>query len=274
MSPLSGGETAGHGGTRLQCPDARPFRKAIAVNDDTRIVVHGYAGDAFQIVNALDQYTHHEAPVTVLSPMDAPVAIEGIDCRTAGKRAYTGKTSLDRQRQHLELLLDYPESWFLLHDSDSVCLEPELPGYLYTDAAKVFYNATPTTRYLASLGEPDLPGYEVVFQPPLFLSRGAIKWMLQVADQAVDELPDFGHMIDWYFVAMTRLAGLNVEALPNAISRPIWAPYEIARVYAAVRTCGVTFLHSVKTKEALELFVTARAEHNQDPTGEQLCRSW
>lgn len=242
------------------------------MNEDTRIVVHGYAGDAHQIVNALDRYTHHEAPVTVLSPADAPVQITGVDCRTAGKRAYTGKTSLERQRKHLELLLGYPEHWFLLHDSDSVCLEPELPSYLYTDA--MFYNATPTIRYLDSLGEPALPDYEFVFQPPLFVSRAGIERMLDVSTEAMAALPDFGKLIDWFFVAASRLAGLETKALPDAISRPIWAPYEIARVYAAVRTCGVTFLHSVKSREALELFVTARAEHNQDPTGEQLCRSW
>ncbi len=243
------------------------------MNESVRVVVHGYSGDAHQIVNAMPQYDHHAAPVTVLSPEDAPVDIPGVDCRKAGKRAYTGQLSLDRQRAHLELLLGYDEEWFLLHDSDSVCLEPELPGYLY-EPDTVFYNATPTHRYLASLGEPPLPGYEYVFQPPLFFSRQSLLRMLAFSDEAMEELPDFGKLIDWFFLAMARLAGLDAKPFPDGISRPLWAPYEIARAYASVRTKGIIFLHSVKTKEALDVFVSGRAEFNADPTGAQLCGSW
>lgn len=243
------------------------------MNAGTRIVVHGYAGDQHQIEAALPQYVHHQTPVTVLSPADSPVNIDGVECRVGGKRAYKGKTSIIRQRRHLELLLDYPERWFLLHDSDSVCLEPELPGYLY-EADTVFYNATPTVRFLAELGEPPLEGYEYVFQPPLFCSREAIERMLAVADEALAEIPDFAKLIDWWFVAAARLAGLEAKPFPDGISRPIWAPYEVARVYASVRTKGIIFLHSVKSREALDLFVTARAEFNQDPDGEWLCGSW
>lgn len=243
------------------------------MNPDTRIVVHAYAGDAHQVTNAMQQYRHHAAPVLVLSPTDAPVAINDVECRSAGRRAYTGVRSLDRQRAHLELLLEYPESWFLLHDSDSICLEPDLPGYLY-DPNTIFYNASPTDRFLASLGEPPMDGYAFAFQPPLFCSRDAVERMLAVSDEAIASLPEFAKLIDWYFVAMTRLAGLDAKPFPDGISRPIWAPYEVARVYAMVRTRGFIFLHSVKDPDVLDVMVSARAEFNRDPGGDELCASW
>jgi hypothetical protein len=247
------------------------------VNEGVRVVVHSYAGDVHQVRNALRQYQHHEAPVVVLSPEDAPVEIEGTECRSAGLRAYTGRTSLERQKAHLELLLEYPEDWFLLHDSDSVCLEPKLPEYLY-EPDTVFYNAAPTMRYLMSLGDGAEEKWgDIVpnaFQPPLFMSRQTLEKLLAVADRTMPLLPEWAQLIDWHFAVMTQAAGLRSQAFPDGISRPIWAVYEIARVYASVRTRGIIFLHSVKTKEALDIFVTARAEYNLDPDGEALSASW
>jgi hypothetical protein len=244
------------------------------MNEDTRVVVHAYAGDAFRVENALPQYVHHEAPVLVLSPEDAPVEIHGIESRFAGCRAYTGQLSLERQRAHLELLLDYPERWFLLHDSDSVCLEPQLPDYIHQPDT-VFYNASPTARFAGSVGADDWS--ETVpnaFQPPLFFSRGVLERLLAVSDHSMKLLPPWAKLIDWWFALMTQAAGLKSQAFSDGISRPIWAPYEIARVYASVRTRGIIFLHSVKTKEALDVLVTGRAEFNADPMGDQLAGSW
>jgi hypothetical protein len=244
------------------------------MNEDTRIVVHAYAGDAHQVRTALSQYEHHQAPVVVLSPADSPVRIVGTDYQARGKRAYTGQLTLDRQREHLEVLLGYSERFFLLHDSDSICLEPQLPEQLYAEPDTVWYNPSPTARFLKAKGSPPIEGYENVFQPPLFCSRESIEKMLDVSDEAMAELPAFAKLIDWYFVAMTRHANLEAKPLPYAISRPIWNTYEIARVYAMVRTRGFIFLHSVKTRNALETFVSARAEYNTDPDGEALCGSW
>jgi len=247
------------------------------MNEGVRVVVHSYAGDVHQVRDALAQYKHHQAPLVILSPEDAPVEIDGTECRSAGLRAYTGRTSLERQKAHLELLLDYPEQWFLLHDSDSVCLEPRLPEYLY-EADTVFYNAAPTQRYLASIGDGGAEEWGALvpnaFQPPLFMSRQSLERLLTVADQTMPQLPPWAQLIDWHFAIMAQAAGLKSRAMPDGISRPIWGTYEIARVYASVRTRGIIFLHSVKTKEALDVFVTARAEYNIDPEGEQLSGSW
>lgn len=248
------------------------------MNPDTLVVVHCYAGDRHQVVNALPQYQHHECPVLVLSPEDAPVHIDGVMCRSAGKRAYIGQDSLDRQRAHLELLFEYEWEWVLLHDSDSVCLEPMLPDYLHQPDALgrqcLWYNPTPTIRFLEEVGQPGFEGYPEVYQPPLFTSRAALERMLAVSDKAMESLPEFAKLIDWYFVAMAREAGITARALPDGISRPIWSEYELARTYAMVRTRGFTMIHSVKTPQVLSVLVSGRAEFNRDPEGLELCRSW
>jgi hypothetical protein len=252
------------------------------VNEGTLVVVHCYQGDAHQVEHALPQYLHHECPVLVLSPADSPVRIEDprVECRAAGKRAYTGQDSLDRQKAHLEILLDYPQSFFLLHDSDSVCLSPELPAYLYENPDTVFYNPAPTARFiLQSVGSDEeqrlaLKRWPVAYQPPLFLSRASLEKMLEVSDAAMAFCPPWAKLIDWYLGAMVQLAGLRARPLRQALSRPIWAPYEVARTYAMVRTRGTRFLHSVKEPEVLDVLVSGHAEYNRDPDGMELCASW
>lgn len=250
------------------------------MNPDTLVVVHTYQGDAHQVQAALPQYLHHDAPVLVLSPADSPVEVEGVECRSAGERAYTGEVSVRRQREHLGILLDYPAAFYLLHDADSVCLSPELPAYLYEQPEMVFYNASPTARFLARAvrdpGErhPWAERFPVVYQPPLFFSRASLEAMLAVSDRAIAALPPFAQLIDWYFEAMCQEAGLVTRAFPDGVSRPIWHPYEIARVYAMVRLHGYVFLHSVKAKEALEVFVAGHAEWEADKDGALLCEWW
>lgn len=249
------------------------------MNEDTLVAVHCYAGDAEQVVRAMPEYLHHNCPVLVLSPSDAPVQIDGVLNRMAGRRAYTGQVSVDRERAHLEILLEYPQSHFLLHDSDSVCLSPDLPSYLYAEPETLFYNATPTHRFIWAQGSDPVhhatyARFPEVFQPPLFFSRDTLERMLAVSDDAMASLPRWALLIDWYFAAMAQEAEIRTRAFPDGISRPIWSLYEVARVYASVRTCGTTMLHSIKTREVLDVMASAFAEYNADPTARDLCRSW
>ena len=79
------------------------------LNKDTLTVVCGYSGDAHQIKAFLPYYLHHNTPVLVLSPVDAPitpqqVATHRVLFATGGKKAYVGQLSLDRQLEHLKIL--------------------------------------------------------------------------------------------------------------------------------------------------------------------------
>src|ERR1035437_1545947 len=166
------------------------------MNANTRIAVCCYAGDQVQVIKALDNYLQHGCPVVVLSPEDSPAEIRypGIENRFAGKRAYIGQDSLDRQREHLKVLLTFPEEYFLVHDADSVCLSAKLPAYLYAEPdflwSNVVNDGIPEHQPAYPSGFP-----HIAFQPPYFLSRKTIGGLLAASEgiQANPVMPFIDH---------------------------------------------------------------------------------
>ena len=232
------------------------------MNSETRIAVCCYAGDQHQVIKALGNYLQHKCPVVVLSPEDSKAEIRypGIENRFAGKRAYIGQESLDRQRLHLELLLTFPEKYFLVHDADSVCLTPEIPAYLYREPDILWSNLVndPIPEH-----QPAYPqGFpHIAFQPPYFLSRRTIAALLRTADgiKANPTMP----FVDHYMVQLALRACWPYKGFPDGISCPIgleW-PNEFKLVSDAVRQRGVVFLHSVKTVEALTQLMLERQKY-------------
>lgn len=247
------------------------------MNEDTRVAVCCYAGDAHQVIQSLGVYLHHECPVVVLSPEDSPADVRypGVDRRFGGKRAYIGQDSLDRQAEHLRLLLEFPENHFLIHDSDSVCLDPKIPDYLYAEPDVVWSNqvddAIPEHQ---STFEPGWP--HVAFQPPYFLSRKTIEAMLAVKDDPRCAASPVMPFIDYYMVQLTMVAGLPWKRMMNCISCPIAIDavthpdptaherevygngFKIA--YRSVRHQGTNILHSVKDHRAVKKLMEAHQE--------------
>ncbi len=103
------------------------------MNPDTRVAIHCYDGDRRQVEETLTVHSAHGCPVTILSPEDSKVEIPGFDCRFGGKRQSIGPDSIEREKEHLRILLTYPENFFLLNDADSMCVSPKLPDYLYAE---------------------------------------------------------------------------------------------------------------------------------------------
>lgn len=188
------------------------------INEGTLVAVCGYGpqappkedwahdlkGDAFEIESLLPFYEHHQRPIVILSPADAPILSMGRHhCRHAGRRGYIGQITLDRQREYLKILLSYPEDleWFLLHDSDSVCLYPRIRRRLYEDRLTVWSNEVFETRPHKS------PLPKVAMQPPYFFSRDALAKMLDVADGIVAH--PITPYVDHYMLQLVCAAGLN-----------------------------------------------------------------
>jgi hypothetical protein len=231
------------------------------MNEDTRIAICCYAGDQHQVIKTLGQYLHHRRPVVVLSPEDSKAEIRypGIENRFAGKRAYIGQESLDRQRLHLQELLKFPENRFLIHDADSVCLSPKIPDYLYAEPDLVWSN-------LVNDGIPEHqpaypPGFpHIAFQPPYFLSRRTIEAMLAVAEgiTANPTMP----FIDHYMVQLTLKAGLPYRSFRDGVSCPISGDPASAQVATdGVRNGGLIFIHSVKRVEDMTRLLQARNQY-------------
>lgn len=239
------------------------------MNEDTRVIVCCYEGDQHQL--CFENYAQHGCPVTVMSPDNsrATNVPEGVETRFGGLRAYIGQESLDRQHEHFKLMLQYPEKFFLIHDSDSAMLAAKIPDYLYAEPDLVWSNqvddAIPEHQTTFLEGWP-----HVAFQPPYFLSRKTIEAMVAVgADPRVQASPVMP-FIDYYMVQLTMVAGLQWRRFADCISCPI-APdprkvghlipvhvetyrngYKIAA--EAVRN-GASILHSVKDPEAVLRFM-------------------
>lgn len=235
------------------------------MNEDTRVAVCCYAGDGGQVIGNLDLYTHHECPVVILSPEDSKVEIDHprVDNRFGGKRAYIGQLSFDRQRRHLEILLDFPEKYFFINDADSACLSPKLPDYLYAEPdlvwSMVATDEDPTTV---------LAGFpHVAFQPPYFLSRKTIEAMLAVPN---DILPSAANLaramgaidcIDHYMARLTVMAGLPWRGLAGAVGGHFSTnPDHLAVGLNAVKNEGFIFIHGAKAGNAWPAFITAYGE--------------
>lgn len=229
------------------------------MNPDTRVAVCCYAGDAFQVIEMLDLYRHHECPITVFSPEDsrADVRTPGVDSLFGGKRAYIGQECLDRMRIHLAMLLDYDENHFLIHDADSICLSPKLPDYLYAEPDVVWSNIVNNTIPWQVVGFP-AGSPHVAFQPPWFLSRKTIAALLKQPCVVNEHLP----FIDYWMLEATLAAGLEWRGLPDAISAPLSHDNERDNTLARrlVRENGLIFLHSVKGEKHARPLIEARKE--------------
>ena len=232
------------------------------MNRDTRIGVCCYAGDQHQVIKALGQYLHHQCPVVVLSPEDSKAEIRypGIENRFAGKRAYIGQESLDRQRLHMMELLKFPEKFFLVHDADSVCLSPKIPQYLYDEPGVLWSNVV--TDGIPEHQPAYPPGWpHIAFQPPYFMSRQTIEALLAASegDAANPTMP----FIDHYIVQLAIKAGHPYKSFRDGVSCPIgpqW-PNEFALVRDAVRNRGAIFLHSIKKVETLSILCADRQDY-------------
>ena len=241
------------------------------MNEDTLIGVHGYAGDQHLVEAFLPQYLHHECPVVILSPEDAPIRIDGMECRSAGGRGYFGQASLDRQREHLKLLLEYPAKFYLLNDSDSMCLSPELPAYLYEHAENTLWSNE------VKEGRPHPSPYpKLGVHPPYFLTRETIEKLLAVGPMKAHPITPF---IDWLMIALASEAGVTHRSYPDGKSFPAWKHGAIPetkelghnyvheetavgvdgakRMAMMVRNQGIIFVHSVKHPHVRDELVDA-----------------
>ena len=176
------------------------------MNPDTLVVVHCYSGDKDRVEAFLPQFLHHECPVLLLSPEDAPVDIDRPDviCRSAGKAGWKGPHTIHRQIEHWKIAAEFDVSYFLMNDSDSVCLTPELPRYLYEDPdLDSFWCNVIGTHYLN-------------YEPPYFFSHDVLDRMIDVAEHPGEEaLQEVGTLIRQERGTLERLlsAAKRLEAM-------------------------------------------------------------
>lgn len=230
------------------------------LNPDTRVAVCCYAGDQHQVVAALDLYLHHECPVVILSPNDSRAEINhpGVENRFAGKRAYIGQDLLDRQREHLRILLTFPEQFFLINDFDSICLSPKIPDYLYAEPDMLWSNLVIDNMPVRQTGHYPAGFPKLAFQPPYFISRGTLEKLLAtVTDENIPANPMLS-FIDHYMVQLAVKASVPWRGFPQGISAPISSDQNSARLAWDAVCNGIIMIHSVKAPAFWEPLVAAR----------------
>jgi hypothetical protein len=200
--------------------------------------------------------------VVIFSPTDFPADIRypGVENRFAGKRAYIGQKSLDRQRLYLELLLTFPEEYFLVHDADSVCLSPALPDYLYQEPDILWSNLVidPIPEHQAAYPK-DFP--HIAFQPPYFLSRKTIGGLLSGGTEKIVANPTMP-FVDHYMVQIALWSRWPYKGFPDGISCP-FSSHAPSRqlVFEAVRERGIIFIHSVKDEPGMKRLFRERQKY-------------
>lgn len=222
------------------------------MNNNTLVSVHGYKGDEHQVLNNLPVYEHHKCPIVIFSPVNSRIERVGPHiCRFGGNRAYVGPESLNRQRIHLRMLLDYPFEFFLANDSDSFCLTPELPAYLFEQKGVLWSNE------VSDMMHPRLRNYRfprLAFQPPYFFSREVIERLIKV-DVAPDVTTPF---IDWVMMAWAILSQCPHRSYPDGFSCPTGDPTSASVMIDHVLNRGRVMLHSIKTPKVLNQLLACR----------------
>lgn len=229
--------------------------------------VHGYAGDAAQIEILMPVLEHHGFPIIIVSPDDSPIpSIRGHIPRSAGRRAYIGQLSWDRQWAQMKMLLEYPGfDWHLMNDSDSFCLNPKLPNYLFEDENALWSNLVedfrkPGERYTDASGSIVWPadyhqGFPLMAaQPPYFCHRSVLEKLVKFGPgQACPTTP----FIDWQMVYLPTLAKVKQHRFRKCASCETVTPLGKAVMTQQIVERGAEFIHAVKTQESLNICLEA-----------------
>jgi hypothetical protein len=226
------------------------------MNPKTLIVACGYAGDGYRIEQHAHCYNHHLQPFVIMSPRDSAIHIPGVKCFQAGRRAYIGQDSLDRQRFYMQHMAEWPVDWFLMNDSDSFCVSAKIPEQLYHEGSNVLWsNEVTEPRPHAS------PYPKLAFQPPYFFHRNALNKMLKVAESV--KAHEITPYVDWWMNAVcheAQLAHRSFGELEHQSRNP--EPYSGSDPWGGldyrIRYCGATMMHPIKTIEEFQLCLNAR----------------
>ena len=228
---------------------------------DVLVVVHAYAGDLQQVLNQMDSYLAGGRPVLVLSPADAPAEVNHprVTNQNAGKAGWKGKHTVERQLEHWQMALDKEHDWYLLHDSDSVCLSPDLPDYIFEDPERFWCNVINTDKTgQIVMAAPGSAGAN--YQPPYFISWETLSLAVSVVARNLDawakEWEDAGGeiAIDATYANLVSREGFKAGCYTDGYhlwheSDPEWMVKHAGE--------GLRFWHGVKTKDTYDRMLAA-----------------
>lgn len=218
----------------------------------TAVVVSCYQGDVELVKRHLPYWQHHGFPVYLFSPCDSTVILPGVICRSFGRAAYIGDTSLQRHLRYLREMLKLDYDYFLMTDPDAFCLSPELPARLF-DEDCVWTNEVIEPRPHES------PYPKIAMQPPFFMRRTHIQKLLDVAHKVVAH--PITPYIDWFQLALVREAKLFHRPFTDlehpSTAEPFGSSDSWEQLEYRIRNMGTLFMHPIKERWQLDLCLNA-----------------
>jgi hypothetical protein len=206
------------------------------------VSVHGYAGDVHQIRELMPCYEHHKLPIVIITPEDSRIMAMGPHiCRWGGKREYVGLKSLARQIEHWKILLDYDATHYLCNDSDSICLSPELPRYIYDEDVLWSNEVSDAIHVRAETYK--FP--RIACQPPYFFSRGILERLVAAGPRTVPDPQTL--FIDWFVMAVAETGGIPHKNFRDGASCGTAEPHGLRVMTELVRDHGRIFVHAIKS---------------------------
>jgi len=213
-------------------------------------------------------YAHHGCQIAIFSPEDAPienVGHPGVVYYHAGLRGWIGKHTLERQRLFFEGLLRFKQEYFLFNDSDSFCLSPRIPDYLYATPDVFWSNEVLDTNP----GPSYLP--KLALQPPYFFSRKVVTGLLEAAKNppvsyyagasGFGELPVPTECIDHWSLQVACGSGFNHHTFLTGASFETGTEHGANEMENLVRHHGRVLIHSVKTNVVLDRLIVAHSDY-------------
>lgn len=221
-------------------PSGSTSKKSDPLQPNTLVVVQAFGPYTDMVRMNLPSWNQHGLPVVITSLGDSPVQVEGIGCYTHGRNGYVGPVSLDRWRILLRWLLEQPFEFFMMHESDSICLSPSIPRYCYENPDVLWSNEMPEN------GTP--PTQQFYCVAPWFMSRRTITRLLETSARSPDRPPYHG---DRWVGQMAEVGGIPHSPFSPGLGCGTLreGTAELAQVCAAVRS-GVVMIHGVKTPGA------------------------
>lgn len=232
------------------------------MNSDTGIFVSAYAGDKHQVEANLPVLLHHQCPVIILSPANAPiteVSDSRVHCQWMGDVGWAGPQTLVRHRLFLEAMLKFPFQWYLMHDSDSVCLSPEIPAYLYEGKlawSNEVQDMNPGTSRIL----------KIAVQPPYFFHRDVLAALIKAADSPPESYygevtgPIPTQCIDHYHWQLTVGSQMPHFTFHTGCSWETSSRHGLDEMSRVVREHGKVLIHSIKSPYVLERLLVEHKE--------------
>lgn len=132
----------------------------------------------------LPLWKQHGCRVVISSPRNSACRVPGAEVVLHGEEGHAGPGSLDRWKEILQWLWDQPYEFYLMHESDSICLRREIPEYLYENYDVFFSNE------LADNAVP--PTQSVYCVAPWFFSRRVLNRLLAASKKVKYRPPYHG----------------------------------------------------------------------------------